>query len=359
MSIAVVFRIVGAVWMVGLSLLTIRVEPVGDYRGIIMTAILVTIVWTVATVIAWLTRTALLTSSLWLFFDLALAVFVALTPRIVGSEAFFAGGYPMSSAILLATVRGMPGGVVGGLVIAAASGIGAERADARLAEVLAINLLTPVVVAWGFDSIRRNDLRRRQAELALEEERSQRIRADERAEVAAHLHDSVLQTLALIQRKTGDRAEVLRLARGQERELRSWLNGGDASAGGFIDAVVETATDIEVAHGVAIDVSTVGDRPLDEPGLAVVKATREALVNAARFAGEDRIFVLAEARDHVLRVVIKDRGAGFDLDSISDDRRGIRESIVGRMERQGGTATIRSVPGEGTEIDLRLDLAVM
>ena len=356
LSIAVVFRIVGAVWMVALSLLTMRVEPVGDGRDLIATAAGIAVVWTIGTVVAWLTWPALLVSPVWLAFDLAVAVFVALTPNLVGSAAFFVGGYPISSAILLGTVRGIPGGVLGGVAIASASALGAGRADARLAEVLAINLLTPVVVAWGFESIRKNDSRRRQAEIALEEERSQRIRADERAEVAAHLHDSVLQTLALIQRQNGDRAEVLRLARGQERELRGWLNGGETAPRGFTDSIVETAADIEASHGVVIEVSTVGDRPLDESGLAVVKATREALVNAAKFAGDDRIFVLAEARSHVLRVVIKDRGQGFDVTTIDDDRRGVRESIIGRMERQGGSATITSTPGEGTEIDLRLDV---
>ena len=175
----------------------------------------------------------------------------------------------------------------------------------------------------------------------LADERAERIRSQERAEVAAHLHDSVLQTLALVQKRAGDPREVATLARRQERELRSWLFEGPASRNGdsLAAALDAVAAEVEEAHGVAIDVVTVGDHGLDEPGTALVAATREALVNAAKFAGEaGPVAVYAEMEDGGAQVFVRDRGAGFDPESVPDDRRGVRDSIIGRMERHGGTA---------------------
>ena len=186
-------------------------------------------------------------------------------------------------------------------------------------------------------------------------ERSERIRSQERAEVAAHLHDSVLQTLALMQRRAGDPKEVAALARRQERELRAWLFDGDTRRPGdsLAAALDFAAAEVEDAHGVAIDVVAVGDRPLDEQGVALVAATREALTNAAKFAGNDApIAVYAEMSPERAQVFVRDRGDGFDAAAIPADRRGVRESIIARMERHGGKATIRSTPGAGTEVEL-------
>jgi signal transduction histidine kinase len=189
-------------------------------------------------------------------------------------------------------------------------------------------------------------------------ERTERIRSQERAELAAHLHDSVLQTLTLMQKRAGDPREVAALARRQERELRSWLfDGGrrrdDSSLAGTLE---EAAAEVEDAQGEAIDVVVVGDRPLDERGAALVAAAREALTNAAKFAaGTEAIAVYAELDAERAEVYIRDRGAGFDPDSIPADRRGVRESILGRMERNRGRATVRSAPGEGTEVRLVIE----
>jgi signal transduction histidine kinase len=189
-------------------------------------------------------------------------------------------------------------------------------------------------------------------------ERTERIRSQERAELAAHLHDSVLQTLTLMQKRAGDPREVAALARRQERELRSWLfDGGrrrdDSSLAGALE---EAAAAVEDAHGEAIDVVVVGDRPLDERGAALVAAAREALTNAAKFAaGTGAIAVYAELDAERAEVYIRDRGAGFEPDSIPADRRGVRESILGRMERNRGRAMVRSAPGEGTEVRLVIE----
>ena len=190
---------------------------------------------------------------------------------------------------------------------------------------------------------------------ALTAERTARIRAQERAEVAAHLHDSVLQTLALIQRRATDPAEVTQLARRQERDLRAWLNAdATAEADTLHGALLRAATDIESQHGAEIEVVCVGDRPLDDDTGALAAAAREAMLNAAKFAGTGRIDVYAEASDERAEVFVRDRGAGFDPGAVPGDRRGVRESIVGRMQRHGGRAHVRSTPGQGTEVELSL-----
>jgi signal transduction histidine kinase len=191
---------------------------------------------------------------------------------------------------------------------------------------------------------------------SLAAERAARIRSQERAEVAAHLHDSVLQTLALVQKRAGDPREVAALARRQERELRSWLSGAPAQAAGerrLAAALQAAAEEIEQAHGVPVDVVAVGDAPLDRDGEALVAAAREAMLNAAKFAGETApVAVYAEAGEERLEVFVRDRGPGFDPAAVPADRRGVRESIIGRMERHGGRAAIHASPGGGTEVEL-------
>jgi signal transduction histidine kinase len=189
-------------------------------------------------------------------------------------------------------------------------------------------------------------------------ERAERIRSQERAELAAHLHDSVLQTLTLVQKRADDPRQVTQLARRQERELRSWLFDGRASrsATSLAGALETAAAEIEDAHGVPIEVVAVGDAVLDETGQAVVGAAREALTNAAKFAADSGpIAVYAEMSENRIQVFVRDRGEGFDPDAIPADRRGVRESIVGRMARHRGSAVVRSSPGGGTEVELAVE----
>jgi phage shock protein PspC (stress-responsive transcriptional regulator) len=191
----------------------------------------------------------------------------------------------------------------------------------------------------------------------LDEERAARIRTQEFADFAAHLHDSVLQTLALVQRRADDPKAVAALARRQERELRAWLGGtAERNPSESLAAALEAAAaEVEEAHGVAIDVVTVGDTRLDARGEAVVAAAREALVNAAKFAAATPIAVYAEADDGRIHVFVRDRGPGFDLGAVPPDRRGVRESIVGRIERHGGRATVTNAPEGGTEVELLME----
>jgi signal transduction histidine kinase/phage shock protein PspC (stress-responsive transcriptional regulator) len=193
----------------------------------------------------------------------------------------------------------------------------------------------------------------------LADERAERVRSQERAELAAHLHDSVLQTLALMQRRAENPREVAGLARRQERELRAWLNGGrPLGERGTLAAALElAASEVEEDHGVAVDVVTVGDCPLDAGAEALVAAAREAVVNAAKFAGPEPVSVYAEVGEDRVEVFVRDRGPGFDPDAVPADRRGVRESIVGRMRRHGGDAVVHTGAGTGTEVELRLERA--
>jgi signal transduction histidine kinase len=200
----------------------------------------------------------------------------------------------------------------------------------------------------------------------LGEERRERIREAERAEIAAHLHDSVLQTLALIQRQSHSPREVARLARGQERELRTWLYGaggyrraGEPARGaGLADALAAAAGEVEDTYALTVRPVVVGgDRPLDDDLRALVLAAREAMVNAAKHAGVDEVSVYVEVEPDEVNVFVRDRGVGFDPDAVADDRHGLADSVRDRMARHGGTARVRSAPGEGTEVHLRLPLA--
>ena len=169
------------------------------------------------------------------------------------------------------------------------------------------------------------------------------------------MHDSVLQTLALIQRHAGDEHRVSSLARRQERELRRWLYGSGFGGGTTLeDALAEAADEVEELHGVKIELASAGHVPLDDGVQQLVLAAREAMTNAAKFAGGGEIAVYAEADAESISVFIRDRGAGFDRATVPDDRHGLSESIEGRLARAGGRATIRSAPGEGTEIELTM-----
>lgn len=192
-------------------------------------------------------------------------------------------------------------------------------------------------------------------------ERTARIRAQERAEIAAHVHDSVLHTLTLIQRNADDAKEVLRLARAQERELRLWLYRPEAAAEAAPDTLAErirsVVAEVEDRHGVAVELVCVGDCPMDDRIAAQMQAAREAMVNAAKYGGGGPVQVYAEVEGRTVSVFVRDHGPGFDPDSVPEDRMGVRESIIGRMKRNGGTARVRPAPDGGTEVELEMERA--
>jgi signal transduction histidine kinase len=191
-------------------------------------------------------------------------------------------------------------------------------------------------------------------------ERQARARAEERADMAAHLHDSVLQTLALIQRRADQPQQVIQLARAQERELRSWLFDGlppgspDGLGLTLAGGVRLIQQEVEAQHGITVEAVTVGDCELDDDLNALLAAAREATVNAAKWSGAPTVALFAEVEPAEVVLFVRDRGRGFDPESVPGDRKGLAESIRARVARHGGSATVRSVPGEGTEVSLTM-----
>jgi signal transduction histidine kinase/phage shock protein PspC (stress-responsive transcriptional regulator) len=251
-------------------------------------------------------------------------------------------------------VRLLVGGALvlaGAIIVLAREDFSAVR-DGALATVVTVVGLALVTGPWWMRLMSQ-----------LSAERSERIRTQERADIAAHLHDSVLQTLALIQRNAGSPREVARLARGQERELRTLLYGSRAATGQLGEQLRTVAAEVEDAYAITVDVVLVGDAVVDERLAAVVGATREALVNAAKHSGVGSVSLYAEvdgaaqggASDvdgEAVTVYVKDRGVGFDPGAVADDRQGLRGSVRDRMQRHGGRAEVRSAPGSGTEVEL-------
>ena len=197
----------------------------------------------------------------------------------------------------------------------------------------------------------------------LAEERRARIRAEERADMAARVHDSVLQTLAMIQRRADQPQQVIQMARAQERELRAWLFDGRAP--GSLDGEDMTLAsgirliqqEVEAQHGVPVEAVTVGDCELDDDLRALLAAAREATVNAAKWSGADVVSLFAEVEPGEVSLFVRDRGRGFDQEAVPEDRKGLAESIHGRMTRRGGSASVRSTPGQGTEVSLTMPRA--
>lgn len=211
------------------------------------------------------------------------------------------------------------------------------------ATILSVTALVLVVAPWILRTRR-----------ALAAARELKMLSDARADMAAHLHDSVLQTLALIQRNATDEQEVVRLARRQERQLRAWLYGEETVAETVRDALREAAQAVEDDFPVRVECVTVSDAPLTPELSELVKAAREAMVNAAKHSGAGLVDVYAEVGDEVVEVFVRDRGSGFDPERVGEDRMGVRGSILGRMARHHGVARIRSSDGRGTEVSLEM-----
>jgi signal transduction histidine kinase len=261
-------------------------------------------------------------------------------------QATLAAESRRAAAAISRTGLGVALVIAAGFVFLQATGaLGAAR-DVLLALIAAVVVLGVIFAPWVVRLVR-----------SLTQERSQRIRSQERAEMAAHLHDSVLQTLAMVQRSAGDPGEVAAIARRQERELRAWLAGRPApgQAARLAPALEAAAAEVEERHGVPVEVVVVGDRELDGNHEAIVAAAREAMTNAAKFGGGGAVDVYAESQAGRTQVFIRDRGPGFDPSAVPSDRRGVRDSIVGRMKRHGGRARVASAPGGGTEVELLLE----
>jgi signal transduction histidine kinase len=258
--------------------------------------------------------------------------------------------------VLFGTRRGSLARIIAGAACIAA-GLAAFFVSVDSWRALQGGIIGAVVVIVGFALIIGPGVWELASQLM--RERRERIRSDERAEVAAHLHDSVLQTLALVQRRADDPREVVRLARMQERELRTWLLGGEpnGTGGGSVGAALDAlAAEVETEHGVPVEVVRVRDCPAN--GLQpLLLAAREAIVNAVRHSGAPTVSVYLEVEPQRASIFVRDRGKGFDPGTVAPDRRGISGSIVDRLARAGGEAKVRSTPGNGTEVEMSLPRA--
>ena len=354
--VVVGFRLVAIAWMGALVGATLATDP-GANQVVVGGTYALALAWTGVTVAhalhpRWFRHPA------WVGLDGLVAVWVSVSPFVAGSRDLFFGAYPLSWLLLVAYAGGLWPALGGAATLAAGQIVGslgeAGRTATQAAGDVGVFLVAALAFGWGAATLRRYDLARTEAVAALEVERAARVRAHDRAEIAAHLHDSVLQTLALIQRDPTDPRRTASLARRQERELREYLDQIASPHSPRLRAALRrTAGEVEDLFMVRIEAVVVGDCAVDEPLEALVQAAREALVNAAKHSGMDAVSLFAEVTPGGVTVTVRDRGRGFDSGRPGAGR-GLAESIVGRMERCGGTAAVRSAPGEGTEIDLHL-----
>lgn len=294
---------------------------------------------------------------------LGLVLFLLRSTPAVFDDVVFPIGFVLTG-MLIAWTRSDEGGmsavvrVVAGLVFAVGGFLAFAALQVNLFDAI-VSLVFGMAVVSGIVLVAAPSVVRMGRDL--DHERQERIRSDERARISAHIHDSVLQTLTLIQQHGEDPARTRQLARRQERELRNWLYGTSTNTptGLRLGPALEfAASSIEDRFDVSIAVVAVGDTDDLEPADldALIAASKEAMANAAKHSGSNRVDVYAERRDSVIEVFIRDTGVGFDVNEISEDRHGVADSIVARMKRAGGRAIIHSSAGNGTEVELSMPL---
>ena len=352
--VVVGFRGAAALWVVALTVVAL-VAPsgAGDWR-VLVPAAGAACCWAGLTVALAQRRSAAIAAIPFVVADAVVAAALVVVSITAGADPQIYGAYPFSAVLLAAYVRGYPGGLAVAAALTATTVALSSVAGAVTSTF--VYLAGAGVAAWSMQVLRRADDRQQRLAAQLADERTQRARADERAEAASALHDSVLQTLALVQRRRADPHEVAALARRGERELRRWMVGTPSDATTFAGAVEEAASEIEQVHAIAVSVVTVGDRPLDDATRALVAAAREALTNVAKHAGTSTASVYAEAAEDEILLTVRDRGRGFDPATVGTDRHGLAASITQRVQRAGGRVTISSRPGGGTEVELVLPL---
>ena len=350
--IAAGLRIVAAVWMAILGAVTLaRDTDVGPTY--VIGIIVIGFLWAlVATVVAYPERTL---SRQMLVIDVAIGVLSLLAPGLAGTTVSFYGGLPLI-VVAIAALRGRIEGLITAAILIVTvlgtivSDIFSFREVIGETTLIFAYLGVGVLVAWIGDVLRQAEGQLLEANDAVAEARAAAARESERANIGRHLHDSVLQTLALIQRDADDPQKVTISARRQERELRDWLFGSGASdAPGFEEGLRSAAAEIEERFAVSVDVVVVGDAEPSDAVAGLIAAAGEAMTNAARHAGVTEIDVYGEVAGGALAVYVRDRGAGFDPAAVPPDRQGVRSSIVGRLAGLGGEATVKSSRDGGTE----------
>jgi len=345
-------RILGFAWMTLLVIVTWLTDDAANL-AIVAAAEILAGVWTFVTIRT--ARTPLVMRT-WQFaaIDGVIALLVASASFVSGASELFHGGYPISWLAVAAFAGGMRLAVAAALVLAAQQVVGflvTGRSMVATSGAL-VFVVYAVIFGWTIDTLRSNDARRREAELALEAERSERARQEERLALANELHDSVLQTLQVIRTDADDPDRVRYLVRSEERAVDRLINRfRRTDDAGFEAALLAVRDDVEDLHGIEIRAVIREDVPMSPPVLAAIDATREALTNASRHSGATEINLYAEVVDGHAHIFVRDRGVGFDPEK-TEYGRGLRRSLHERMESAGGFVQINSVPSEGTEIEI-------
>lgn len=350
----VAFRLIAFVWMAALVVITFATDS-GANDAIVGGSLALATLGTAATLLVVRNGTAL-GSWRWIAVDGVIALLIAVAPYVADAERLFFGGYPISWLVLAVYAHELRGGLISAGLLSTSQILGSALAPrpgdpfaaGQVVGALAGFFTVAVVLGWTVHTLRRSERLR----LA---ERERRLVAEEREKVASHLHDSVLQTLALVQRGAEDSGEVRYLARRQEQELREWLHQFSSPYDHSFEAAVRALGDgIEDRYRIHVETVAIGDCELDGDLTVMVEAAGEALANAAEHSGEDRVFLTSEVGDTQCVISVRDRGIGFDSDELAGDR-GLSISIKQRMQRIGGTAEIQSTRGKGTEVKLTLD----
>lgn len=351
--IVALLRAMGWAWMLMLVILTLVDDPDAN-RTIVIGALALATVWTVVTL--WAAQpTGPLGAGWFDTIDLGVALLVGLASTAAGAADLFHGGYPMSALGVLAFGGGLRLTLIGGTIL------GIEQVTVHLLDgrgpLPTAGSVTFVVfgilMGWGFDAVRRQERARIALEAELDAAREAQVRQDERIALANRLHDSVLQTLAVLRRNADDPDHVRFLARRQERRLRQTISEYRSPYATSARAALQAVCDeVEDVHRVEIDTVVRGDADVGDPCTVALAATREALTNAAKHAGVEVIDLYAELAPARLEIFVRDRGRGFDV-AAADQVGGMDHSVRRRMADAGGVAIIRSRPGDGTEVHLR------
>lgn len=355
--VAYVARLVGLAWWVALGAVSL-VDPelVVLRPAWVVVSIVVALLWAAYTSAMYQVDPSLMTSRATVIVDVVLAAGSIPASRLLaGSEIGLYGGFPFL-VVVIAAIRGRPTAWIAATTLAIVSAgqaiASAVMSDLSFTEPVSQIFLYGVggfISTWVLSTLRTS-------ERAVIEAREGLARSEERSRISAHLHDSVLQTLALIQKSAAKPGDVVALSRRQERELRSWLYGTESDErGGLAESLRLAAADVEERYGLPIDVVTVGDLDDPETVQALVRAGREAMVNAVKHSGADAVSAYAQVDDTAAVLFIRDRGIGFDPEAVTDHHRGIKDSIEGRLRSLGGVAELRT-GDRGTEWKLEVEL---
>lgn len=345
-------RVLGFIWMTLLVIVTWFTDD-GANLAIVAGAEVLAGGWTFVTIRA--ARNPLIMRT-WKFatIDGVIALLVASASFVSGAGDLFHGGYPISWLAVAAFAGGIRLAIAAAVILAVQQTIGFLLTGRSMVAVTGalVFLVYAVIFGWTIDTLRRNDALRREAELALEAERSERARQEERLALANELHDSVLQTLQVIRNDADDPDRVRYLVRSEERAVDRLINRfRRTDDAGFESHLLVVRDEIEDLYGVEIRAVIRDDIPLTPSVRAAVDATREALTNASRHSGASEIDLYAEVDGGHAHIFVRDRGVGFDPDE-TEFGRGLRRSLLERMESIGGFVRINSTPGEGTEIEI-------